>query len=405
MVTQASLLSDLESVAGPKHVSSRDAADFAVDGAAPHAVVRPGTYAEAAQVVRYANEAGLAVIPWGGGTQMGIGNVPDRYDLALSLSRLDGVIEHEPADLTVTCQAGITLSRLREQFASSGQLVPIDPALPGKATAGGVLAANASGPSRLAYGTARDFTIGMRVVTADGRITRAGGKVVKNVAGYDLCKLYIGSLGTLGVIVEATFKVLPLPKAERSLALAFDSADAACVLARELHRRGLALRATQMVRRASSYVLQIDLAGAASAVERSLHEIETVAAEHGGKPAEPLPLAKPSGGLVCRFGTLSTLVPALVGGLDALGATCIAYPTAGVVRASSPEASEPVVERLRAAARAADATMVIETAPPALKQAIDVFGEPPPSVALMRAVKQQFDPKGTLSPGRFVGRL
>src|SRR3990170_1732798 len=126
-----------------------------------------------------------------------VDGLPPRYDIALSLSRLNAVVEHEPADLTATVQAGMTLSELQGRLGGSGQLLPLDPPGGERATIGGILAGNAWGPWRHAFGSARDMTIGLRVVTAEGRITRAGGRVVKNVAGYDLCKLYIGSLGTL----------------------------------------------------------------------------------------------------------------------------------------------------------------------------------------------------------------
>jgi len=403
VVSQASVLRDMETIIGPDPATSVSTDGFAVDGLVPQIAARPGTYDQVAQVLRYANDAGLAVIPWGAGTLMAIGNVPGRYDIALSLARLDAVIEHEPADLTVTCQAGITLGRLRQHLASSGQTVPLDPALPGEATIGGLLAADAFGPSRLAYGTARDFTIGMRVVTADGRLTRAGGKVVKNVAGYDLCKLYIGSLGTLGVIAETTFKVIPLPKAERALTLAFDSVEAACAFARQAHSRGLAVQSMLLTSRPC--LLWTGLAGTPTAVERSARELEEMGRELGGRTVEPRPLAALSGALVCRFGTLPTGVPALIAAIEALGAAAMAYPSTGVVRGALQDATGAEVDQLREAAHSAGATMVIETAPPALKKAIDVFGEPPPAFALMRAVKQQFDPNGILTPGRFMGKL
>jgi len=213
MAKQASVLNRLESIVGADGLLPPEPAGaFAVDGLTPQAAVAPASYEQVAEVMGYAHAEELAVIPWGGGAHIHTGNVPARYDIALSLSRLNAVVEHEPADLTTTVQAGMTLSELQGRLGAAGQLLPLDPPGGERATIGGILAANASGPWRHAFGSARDMTIGLRVVTAEGRITRAGGRVVKNVAGYDLCKLYVGSLGTLGVIVEATFKLAPLPQ-------------------------------------------------------------------------------------------------------------------------------------------------------------------------------------------------
>ena len=394
----------------------------------PPAAVAPSSVEEVAAAMRFAHERGLAVIPWGGGTLMGIGNLPSRYDVALNLSRLDRVLEHEPADLTVTCQAGVTLAALQPRLGETGQCVPLGPWWNDKATIGGILAANPSGPSRHAYGSARDFTIGMRVVTADGRITRAGGRVVKNVAGYDLCKLYIGSLGTLAVIVEATFKLAPLPNAERTVVAAFAAPAAACAFAAELQRRGLSLRALQLLNPAASlaglpgqrgYHLVLNLAGSAAAVERSRQEMGGLARDLGSQLADTddrdlstraSALASPEGAaLLCKAAVLPTGVPAFLEACESLPGSprIVAQPTVGVVHASwaSPDTADEVVAGLRVAAARLGGTVVVEACPPELKQRIDVFGEPPPSFDLMRRLKQQFDPKGVLSPGRYVGRL
>ncbi len=418
------LLKDLRTITGRDNaVAPGKDGGLAVDGLTPDAVVRPGSYEETASVLRYANQKGLAVIVRGGGTMMRAGNIPRRYDIALDLTRLDTVVEHEPADLTVTCQAGITLGALRKHMAAAGQLVPFDPSLPDEATVGGVLAAGACGPSRTAYGVPRDFTIGMRVVTGDGRITRTGGKVVKNVAGYDLCKLYIGSLGTLGVIVEATFKVVPMPKAEREIALGFDSAADACAFAAEVYRRGLCLRAAQLLNAASAfdaeratgeaYLLALDLAGAPAAVDRSSREISEMARTSEAFAFEDRkvkPSAQPvATALVCRESTLPSRLPALIAASESIGAAprIAADPITGVLRASWPDETdvESALAKLRDAASRAGASLTIESCPLELKRQIDVFGDPPSSFPLMRRIKEQFDPNGVLSPGRFLGRL
>jgi len=421
MVKQASLTAELESLLGRDAVLPEPPL-FAVDGLVPRAALAPGSVEEVAAAMGFAHERGLAVIPWGSGSLMQIGNVPQRYDIALGLSRLDRVLEHEPADLTATVQAGITLGDLQQQLGQGGQFLPLDPPAGHRATIGGILAANASGPSRHAYGTARDITIGMRVVTADGRITRAGGRVVKNVAGYDLCKLYIGCLGTLGVIVEATFKLAPLPKAERIVVASFAAPPAACAFAAELQRRGLSMRALQLLNpvaasatglsREGGYALIVDLAGSTEAVERSRREIGGLAREAGAQLRDVdsrTPVWPEGTELLCKAVVLPTRIPALIEAGEALPGSprIIAQPTVGVVHASWAGAAdaENVVSALQSATAGLGGTLVVEACPPELKPRLDVFGEPPPAFDLMRRVKQQFDPKGVLSPGRYVGRL
>lgn len=431
MVKQTSLLSQLESIVGSQGITpAGELSGFAVDGLTPQAAVAPSTYEEVAEVMRYAHTEGPAVIPWGGGTHMHIGNLPGRYDIALSLSRLDQLVEHEPADLTVTCQAGITLAALQRHLEPAGQLVPLHPASGEKATVGGVLAANDSGPSRHAYGAPRDFTIGLRVVTGDGRITKAGGRVVKNVAGYDLCKLYIGSLGTLGVIVEATFKLAPLPKAQRTAVAAFPTPARACAFAADLHRRGLSLHALQLLNPAAAAparlaangqcALLLHLAGAPHAVDRSWREIgqlandaraDLIEVEDATKGWESTWRPAPPGDviLLCKASVLPTHLPSLMDALDTADAPpyILAWPTIGVLYASWPAIDdvEEAVGRLRAAASRVGGSLVLEVCPPDLKRRLDVFGDPPPSFPLMRRVKQEFDPAAILSPGRYVGRL
>lgn len=431
MVKQASLLSQLESIVGADGVRRSDELSaFEVDGLTPQAAVAPSSYEQVAEVLRYAHTEGLAVIPWGGGAHMHIGNVPSRYDIGLSLLRLDQVVEHEPADLTVTCQAGITLDRLQRHLGQHGQLVPLDPAWGEEATIGGILAANASGPSRHAHGAPRDFTIGMKVVTADGRITKAGGRVVKNVAGYDLCKLYIGSLGTLGVIVEASFKLAPTAKVERTAIATFETPAQACAFAAELRRRGLTLRAVQFLNAAAASsaslttgdlcALLLDLAGTPQAVERSRREIGDLAQDAAADLSDTddaasvwkstCRLVSPDEAyLLCKAAALPAHLPALIESLETVHGPphILALPTVGVLYASWPRLgdAEAAVGRLRTAVTAVDGSLVLERCPLDIKPRLDVFGDPPPSFDLMRRVKEQFDPKGVLSPGRQVGRL
>ena len=184
---------------------------FEIDGIAAHERAAPATAAELAATLQAADEAGNAVAAVGGGTQLDLGMPPSRLDVVIDTTGLNRVVEYEPADLTVTVEAGIRFAELQRILGEQGQFLALDPAVQDGATIGGVIATNTSGPLRLSYGTPRDLVIGTRVANPDGTLTHAGGRVVKNVAGYDLNKLYIGSLGTLSIVVELSFKLAPIP--------------------------------------------------------------------------------------------------------------------------------------------------------------------------------------------------
>ena len=196
---------------------------YTVDGLTPQAAVRPENRDAISQVMEWAARAGAAVAPWGGGTQRGLGNVPARLDLALDLTRCNRLLDFQPDDLTVTVEAGITLESLQRELAQGGKYLALEGPQPAKATIGGMLATSSTGPRRFAYGPPRDWLIGIGVVAADGTESKAGGRVVKNVTGYDLNKLYTGSLGTLGIIVEASFKLSPAPLYSTALIASFQS--------------------------------------------------------------------------------------------------------------------------------------------------------------------------------------
>ncbi len=388
---------------------------YTLDGRTPQAAVLPASVGQVAQVMAFAHRRGLAVVPWGGGTMMGLGNIPARYHLALDLRRLTRVVEHEPADLTLTVEAGLTVARLQEHLARYGQAVPLDPPYPERASIGGTLATAMAGPARYSLGRPRDATIGIKVVTADGRLVKAGGKVVKNVAGYDLCKLYVGSLGTLAVIVEASFRLVPLPQVRERMALAFPGPLAAWRAAQEAWRRQLALRALFLQWEGGPFLLLAELAGGEAAVARSRQELAALAQGLGGRPAEaqerwPEALASPphAEGLAVKVDVLPARVPVCLGELLPLAPTlAVALAPFGPLFALWPPEADAraVLGAVAQVAASAEGTVVVHRCPPALKGEMDVFGPPPPSFHLMKAVKERWDPKGILSPGRFVGRL
>jgi glycolate oxidase FAD binding subunit len=445
LVKESLLHNLLESALDSQRVFPREeAASYAVDGVIPQVVALPVTVEEVAEVMRLASRENAAVIPWGGGTAMSLGNIPRRYDIALCLSRLNQIVEHEPADLTVTIQAGKSLADLQRHLAESGQFLALDPPSSQNATIGGILAVNASGPSRHAYGTARDLILGMRAVQADGRIIKAGGRVVKNVAGYDLSRLFIGSLGSLGVIVEACFRLAPLPRAERTAVVSLPSALEAWRFVAQT--ANISLRAVELLNAAAvrqptalseptedGYALVLAMAGEPTALERSLKEIgelsrrtaasafaEVDESAQGQLWQAIAALAQPSSdaSLVCKAAVLPSQVPTLSEQLETTGRELglepllLSHLTAGIVYSAWPlpqdEAAQPALNlatALRQAVAGLGGSLVVEACPLALKERIDVWGEPAADFPLMRRIKEQFDPQGMLSPGRFLGRL
>ena len=399
-------------------------AAYTVDGIVPRFVTTPASAEQLAAVLATADEGGAAVMPWGGGRHMALGNVPARYDIALRTAKLARVLEYEPADLVVTVEAGLTLGRLQALLAEHDQFLPID--APDEATVGGVLAAGVSGPSRHAYGLPRDWLLGCRVAHVDGSVSKGGGRVVKNVAGYDMPKLAVGSLGTLGVIIEATFKVAPLPATQETLLATFPSLEAATAAVFAADDRGLALRAFALQPQPAGTALAACwLAGPSAAVDRTARELSELT---GGAETRRLEGAEserwwaqieqavaPSGsGVGLRASLPPSAVVGFMQGLEALGhddaatVDSLSYPTTGLVLARLGDAPVErlvdVIEAARGLATEAGGSLVVTAAPVAVKERIDAWGDAD-APSLMRRLKQEFDPRGMLNPGRFVGGL
>ena len=240
-----SLNRQLSTLLGPEAVLPTDG--YAIDGIAPKSVARPADRQGVAELMRWASANSVTVFPWGGGVFAGLGNAPSRVDVVLDLSRLNRVVDYQPADLTVTAEAGITLESLRRELAQGDKYVPLEAPLSNRATVGGILATGYSGLMRYSYGLPRDWLIGISVVGTDGVETKVGGRVVKNVTGYDLNKLYTGSLGTLGVIVEASFKLAPVPDSWAGVTAAFPSVAVAVAACRSLVSQVYAPQGLQVV--------------------------------------------------------------------------------------------------------------------------------------------------------------
>jgi len=199
---------------------------FSVENVQPGIVLFPNEVEQVSEIMKLASKESISVIPWGSGTKSALGNLPESVDVVISTKNLDLIIEHGASDLVATTQCGITLKKFQSALIKERQFLAIDPPhVRRKATVGGIIATNDSGPERLRYGTLREFLIGLKVVRPDGSIFKGGSKVVKNVAGYDLPKLYVGSLGTLGIIVEATFRLYPVPEYSETYIVGFSTLE------------------------------------------------------------------------------------------------------------------------------------------------------------------------------------
>jgi len=401
---------------------------FAVDGVVPAVIVSPSSEHEVSRALAAAFEFGLAAIPFGGGDHMTFGNMPAAYDVALATGRLHRIIAHEPADLTVTVEPGVRLSDLQAALASHNQFLPLDPPSTAAATIGGLVASGVSGPMRHAFGTARDWLIGIRVVHADGTISKAGGRVVKNVAGYEMTKLYAGSLGTLGVISEATFKLMPAPVAHGDVAAFAHSPHAAVTLAFAAHDAGLALHAVELLSPPAAFAvlgepgwaLLARSAGTPGAVARTREEITALAAglqiataDVDGDAWRRWNDAFVPRDLALRISVQPSAVADAIEVLDrrfaGAGAMLSSTVGAGVIRANlRPGPGHRAVTLVAYAEEVASrhaGYAVVEAASASYKRDHDVFGPIRPDFSIMKRLKDEFDPRRTLAPGRFVGRI
>jgi glycolate oxidase FAD binding subunit len=405
-----------------EHLRPATAAD-AVVGVRPRLIVEPGDEQDVAKVLKLANDAGLAVIPRGGGTKVAWGNPPQRADILLSTARVNRVLEHAWSDLTATVEAGCTIKQLRETLAQHGQRLALDPLWPSRATVGGVLSANDSGALRLRFGSLRDLIIGVILALPDGTLAKSGGKVVKNVAGYDLPKLATGALGTLGIITSATFRLHPLPQEVCTISCLARDVREGQRLVLAIQNSKLAHSALQ-IRFVESMQPQIDVlfeatqAGLAAQVEQ-LKLILAPSAVIDPGPAvwnarqELYSAAKDneSGSALAKISVLPSQIAEALEILSALAADrarCNAVMQAtgigSVHLEATPAALADVLKTLRTKLEAMGGSAMIAHAPSA-KPALDAWGNPGDALPLMRAVKQQFDPKSTLNPGRFVGGI
>lgn len=440
-----SLARQFTEIVGPEHVQedAQHCAPFAVRGRIPTIVVAPASVEQMAQVLAAAHAAQAAVLPYGGGTRQSLGRVPSRHDVVLRTGRLNRIIEHEPDDLTIAVEAGITMADLAGHLARHNQMLPIDVALPRRSTLGGVIATAADGPRRLAYGTLRDLMIGIRVVEATGRVSKAGGMVVKNVSGFDMMKLYLGSLGSLAVIASANFKLIPRPRAAATVCCSFTSPAAAFELAEQIHNSRLTPAAVEFIQHddydLSSLpdtigeilrppcLLAVCAEGLPAAVQRHIRDIALMAETAGAREVRELdghshvafwaaiadlPQAAdaPDDELLLRLSCLPGTLPAALHAavdharradmallIDARALNGVAY-----LRLRHPTADHAALARWHTTMLADWPDLTVLAGPAQLLDHIEVWGPVAAGQPLMARIRQEFDSTGILNPGRFV---
>jgi glycolate oxidase FAD binding subunit len=383
--------------------------DDTVDGVPARWVAWPGNTEEVSAVLRVAATLGLRVVPRGSGSKLTWGVPPTALDLIVDTSRMDAVLTHTAGDLVVTVQAGLRMVDLQNALAPHRQRLTLGSA----GTVGGTIATAASGPLRYRYGSVRDLLIGITVVLADGTVTRSGGTVVKNVAGYDLGKLYTGSLGTLGVITEAVFRLHPLPEANRWITVPAGDAEHAAAAIAAIRSSQHEPVAVEVDRAAPGGPVTVGVAveGVAGGIRARAAAVADLLGAAAGTPATvakqppdwwdrpPHPPQGPAATITCEPTGLADLLGTAPGALRGSAG-------AGVLTAGLGEGDRLGAElaQLRTIAARHGGSAVLRCAPPHCKAGLDVWG-PVPALGLMRRLKDQFDPEHRLAPGRFVGGI
>jgi FAD/FMN-containing dehydrogenase len=451
----------------------------AVDGLTPKAVAFPESLEQVSQVVKMAQKEKWAVLPWGSGSKIGAGNPPSRLDLIISTTRLNQIIDMDTANLTVTAQAGVKFRDLQTSLAGEenrcylpyealttvsdeavcserdhmGCFIPMMPPFSHSATLGGIIAANSSGPVRLLYGLPRDMVLGIRYVGGDGEIVGLGGKTVKNVSGYDMCKLMIGSRGSLGILGEMTLRLLPLPERFGTFLSGFSSLDEASRFVDRIFETKLLPSAVELMNGRGNgllvdegalplehrgYVVAVGLEGFEEAVERMGKEMEEMASKSGAQNIAHLA----DDAHRVFWDAYSNLVPKLSAQYEEMVSMKLNYPISkyldviqsvetlcgeqelahvlqthtgsGVTMVHfllEPEDDKgadgivSVAEKLLEQCQSIGGNLVVEKASARMKGGLPVWGTPPQDFAIMKRIKEQMDPSGLFSPGRFVGGI
>ncbi len=420
-------LEDLWRIVGEEHARGAAAKDI-VDGISPSFVAEPGSIEEMSELMKLASSEGFSVAPRGGGTKMHLGNPPQDLDLIVSTARMNEVIEHAPGDQVVRVQSGIKLETLQEQLAGSNQMLGIYPTEKGAgATIGGIIAANSSGPRRLRYGTIRDLIIGITVVLSDGTVAKAGGKVVKNVAGYDLSKLFTGSLGTLGLIATANFRLHPKLEAARTVVVELSNTEEAGEATQAIMHSQIVPSALELHWGEKTKLLTVLIEGIPPAVEaqtetasflfKPFGETQTLSDDEAGflGPLTPPDAPEAEDEVALKIAAppvdLAGVLDSVLGACERRGVTprITGHAANGVtlvgLSGGGEEAQVRVVEELREIWVRRGGSLVVQKAPLSMKKRIDAWGPAGDYLGLTRRVKEKFDPRGVLNPGRFLGGI
>lgn len=446
MENSRALHDELKRITGESSILPEEQiAAYTFDGYVPKAVVLPTSVQEMQEVLQFAVQHNLSVMPAGAGTKLGIGNLPQKVDVVLATARLDSVVEYEPADLTVTVEAGIRLADLQTELARHRQYLALNPPSADRCTIGGIVATNASGSLRLRHGTARNQVLGLRVVRADGTVVKSGGKVVKNVAGYDLNKLYIGAFGTLGIITEVTLKLSPIPVRQAILTADFPNVQNATntglavvgsqtlpmfvnlFVNSDPTRAGTEVSADEnkpmllvgfggdpetvawQVAQCQGIMEQNGAIGVTIVENESLQHLQEVVQEFSADTKNTESVVAKLNLKRTDLAEFATQIAAMPWTRDA---EMMALLGSGVLSVNIPVTSDTdyrslagALTQLRQAAMSKQGNLIIEIAPPELKRHIDVWGSIEGTLGLMKQIKAKFDPTGLLNPGRFISSI
>ncbi len=448
--------SRLAEITGESNVT-RDSAELAcydIDGKSPTAAVRPGSEEEVVEIVKFAAREKLAIIPTAARTKLRIGMPPRQYDLALGMTRMDRIVAYDPGDLTLSVEPGTPMHRIASALAEHRQFLPLAVPFMSRATVGGTIASGVDSPSRHGYGTARDFVLGMQFVTGDGIAAKSGGRVVKNVSGYDIHKLMIGAMGTLGVITRVNLRTFPLPRMTRTFVAVFRGAKGACEFRNAIAQSVLRPRSLEILAASASnafaigrdsglefadgrWSVAVSFAGDEDVLARNRRELESLVQRAGSDVLESFAELSLDGDrnatrLVAEFpadildhcpvaaifkiSTLPAELSEVASSLQSietpwtimmrgLGVAYLALLPRDGADDSIRLLGRECARVFSLAGKAPWRYVVLPWCPAALKREIDVWGQPPSNLALMRKLKNVFDPGGILSPGRFVGGI
>ncbi|HKW89095.1 MAG TPA: FAD-binding oxidoreductase [Candidatus Acidoferrales bacterium] len=454
-----SLLADIVGASNAV-TDARELEGYEVDGERPDAAARPANAKEAAELVKLAVAENLTVISCGARTKLGIGMPPARYDLAIDVSRLDRVISYDPGDLTLSVEAGISVAKLAETLAKHNQFVPLEVPFYDRATIGGTLSSGVDSPLRQLYGTPRDFVLGLEFVTGDGELAKSGGRVVKNVSGYDLHKLFLGAVGSLGIITRVNFRTFPMPQSTATILAAFRWANGAFEFNRSMQKSQLRPQAAEILSPAAATILNaaqrgkpliagsnsawwvaIGIAGNEGVIERSERELKSMAESADRDSLESFEALKNDSqakvwSAICELPAailqssphaaifrVSCLPKNLVGlcegsvsiakkfslriihAFRGAGVAYIALLPAEENLGAMPQLKQACAELLDTSANWWKTSATIPWCPLEFKRDLNIWGAVRADFPLMQKVKQAFDPRGIFAPGRFVGGL